>query len=59
MNLVDTHNHILPGIDDGAKNFEESLRMCQIAVDEGIKTIVATPHYIIGEFAPLELKLLN
>lgn len=59
MNLVDTHNHILPGIDDGAKNFEESLRMCQIAVDEGIKTIVATPHYITGEFAPPSFKVID
>ncbi|SHK36938.1 protein-tyrosine phosphatase [Anaerobranca californiensis DSM 14826] len=49
MVLVDTHNHLLPGIDDGAKNIEETIEMCKIAADDGIKKIVATPHYIKGE----------
>ncbi|MFH1260115.1 MAG: CpsB/CapC family capsule biosynthesis tyrosine phosphatase [Elusimicrobiota bacterium] len=42
--MIDLHCHILPGLDDGAKDWEESLRMCRIAVKEGIKKIVATPH---------------
>jgi len=44
--MIDIHCHILPGIDDGASNEAESLAMLQTAVDEGIHTIVATPHYI-------------
>jgi protein-tyrosine phosphatase len=42
--MIDLHNHILPGLDDGPKSLEESMAMCQIAFRDGIKTIVATPH---------------
>jgi len=41
----DIHCHILPGIDDGPKTLEETLRMLYIAYEEGIRVIVATPHY--------------
>lgn len=44
-NIVDMHCHILPEIDDGAENWKESYRMLQIAYDEGIRVIVATPHH--------------
>lgn len=43
--MIDLHNHILPGIDDGAKTLEDSLNMARIAVKEGIHTIIATPHH--------------
>lgn len=43
--FVDIHSHILPGIDDGAKTWEDSLKMLRTASDEGIGTIIATPHY--------------
>lgn len=49
MVLIDTHNHILAGIDDGAQDLNESIKMCEIAMEDGIKTIVATPHFIVGE----------
>lgn len=42
--MVDTHCHILPGLDDGAKTFEESVEMCLMACRDGVRTIVATPH---------------
>lgn len=48
-NLVDIHCHILPGIDDGPKNYDESLKMVAQAVNQGIKSIIATPHYPYGE----------
>jgi protein-tyrosine phosphatase len=48
--MVDLHNHILPGIDDGAKDMEETLKMGKIAEAEGFSKIIATPHYIEGEF---------
>lgn len=47
--LVDLHCHIIPGIDDGAKDVDTALHMCRIAVEEGIGHIIATPHYIEGE----------
>lgn len=40
----DWHCHILPGIDDGSQNEEQSLAMLQEYVKLGIKKIVATPH---------------
>lgn len=42
--MIDIHCHILNNIDDGARDIEQSLRMCKIAEQNGIKHIVATPH---------------
>ena len=44
-NYVDIHSHILPGLDDGAKSAAESLEMLKMGYRQGIKTIIATPHY--------------
>ena len=44
--FVDIHCHILPGLDDGAVNLGVSLAMAEIAVADGIGTIVATPHQL-------------
>ncbi len=44
MGLIDIHTHIIPGVDDGAKNFEDSLATLKQLSDLGIDTIVATPH---------------
>lgn len=43
--LIDIHTHILPGIDDGAASFDESILLAQQAVDNGIHTVIATPHH--------------
>lgn len=43
--MFDLHCHILPGIDDGAKNMDEALDMARLAVNEGITHILATPHH--------------
>ncbi|MBI5586564.1 MAG: capsular biosynthesis protein [Deltaproteobacteria bacterium] len=42
--MIDLHCHLLPGVDDGAKDLEESLAMARLAVNDGIRAIVATPH---------------
>ncbi len=42
--MIDLHNHILPGLDDGPRTFEETIEMCRISYRDGIRTIVATPH---------------
>lgn len=42
--LVDLHSHVLPGVDDGAESPAESLAMLRLAVADGIRSIVATPH---------------
>jgi len=42
--LIDLHAHILPGLDDGAKNWGEALEMARLAEADGVTAIVATPH---------------
>lgn len=42
--MVDLHCHILPGLDDGPDNMDESLEMAETAIADGITHIVATPH---------------
>jgi protein-tyrosine phosphatase len=42
--MIDLHTHILPGLDHGPADWDESLEMCRIALADGITTIAATPH---------------
>lgn len=42
--MIDIHAHILPGMDDGAEDLQDALEMAKIAVENGITTMVATPH---------------
>ena len=42
--MIDLHAHILPSVDDGAFNPEESLQMARMAVRSGVTAMVATPH---------------
>lgn len=46
--FVDIHSHILPGIDDGAKNIEESLKMISEMKKLGFSKIIGTPHTYPG-----------
>lgn len=45
-NHIDIHSHLLPGIDDGAKTFEDSLRLTRALQGFGISEIITTPHII-------------
>ncbi len=47
--MIDFHSHILPCIDDGAKNPEKAVEMIKQALAQGVETIVATPHFNIDE----------
>lgn len=42
--MLDIHIHILPGVDDGAQDYNDSIGMAGLALQCGINTIVATPH---------------
>lgn len=57
--VIDIHSHILPGIDDGAKSMDEAIQMLNIAVQEGIEAMVATPHYEVGMKNGYSKKCLN
>ncbi|MBI4169007.1 MAG: hypothetical protein HY510_03620 [Acidobacteria bacterium] len=48
--MIDLHNHLLPGIDDGARKLEETLECLRIARRDGVRTIVATPHMKPGVY---------
>ncbi len=48
--MIDIHTHILPGIDDGAKDLTESLALLKLAENDGITHMVATPHIHVGRF---------
>ena len=42
--MYDLHAHILPGVDDGAKTFDDAVQMARVAADHGTNVILATPH---------------
>jgi len=48
--MIDLHSHILPGIDDGAKDLAMSIEMARIAVADGIHTMACTPHIYPGMY---------
>ncbi len=48
--MVDMHSHVLPGIDDGAQNPEESIFLIKRMMDLGIKKIIATPHIMVDYY---------
>ncbi len=57
MGFVDMHSHILPAMDDGSVSMEQSVRMLRIAIEEGIDTIIATPHNMPGKGCPTAEKI--
>lgn len=46
--MIDIHSHILPGVDDGARDMNSAIEMARIGRALGFKAIIATPHYIEG-----------
>jgi protein-tyrosine phosphatase len=48
--LVDLHNHLLPGIDDGAPDLATAISLAQLAVEDGITHMVCTPHIHPGRY---------
>ena len=44
--FIDIHAHLIPGLDDGAESWDESLAMGRMAVDDGLHSIIVTPHQL-------------
>jgi protein-tyrosine phosphatase len=42
--VIDLHSHVLPGLDDGARDLDEAVAICRAAAEDGIEAIAATPH---------------
>lgn len=50
--MIDWHSHILPGIDDGSTCVEESLALLRAEADQGIRRVIATPHFYAHHSTP-------
>lgn len=50
--VADFHSHILPGIDDGSSSVEESLEMLRMEAEQGVRHVVATPHFYAHADSP-------
>lgn len=48
--VTDMHSHILPGIDDGAKNIEETMQVLEEAVRQQVGAVIVTPHFYPGRY---------
>ena len=46
--LIDIHTHILPGVDDGARDMTVALEMLKLEEEQGAETVILTPHYVTG-----------
>ena len=46
LGVVDIHTHVLPGIDDGAEKMALSYRMLRRSYKQGVRKVIATPHYV-------------
>ncbi len=53
-NIIDIHNHILYGVDDGANSLSKSLKMLDLEYQQGVRDVIMTPHYVWGECMPKE-----
>ena len=56
--LVDFHNHLLPGIDDGSKSIEQSLEMLRIYNELEMEKVIASPH-VFKDLYPNTLKTIK
>lgn len=56
--VIDLHSHILPGLDDGAADWERSLAMARHAAADGISEIVCTPHWMPGKYENRRTEIL-
>lgn len=53
--LYDIHCHIIPYVDDGADNIDIAIEMLELEYEEGVRSIIATPHFRMNMFeTPLE-----
>lgn len=56
--FIDIHSHLLPGIDDGAKDLNNSIELIQKMSSYGIKNFITTPH-ILGDLYPNTPEIIN
>lgn len=47
--MIDWHSHLLPEIDDGSPDVEESLALLRMEAEQGVDTVIATPHFFAND----------
>ncbi|HHW13689.1 MAG TPA: hypothetical protein GXX28_01975 [Firmicutes bacterium] len=52
--FIDLHAHVLPGVDDGPQTLEEAVALLRLLQEDGVGTVVATPHVAPGFFWPYD-----
>jgi protein-tyrosine phosphatase len=57
--MIDMHSHILPGLDDGAADWDQALAMARVAAGDGIEEMVCTPHWFPGKYENTREKVLQ
>ncbi len=57
--MIDLHCHLLPGVDDGANDLAQAVRMCEIAHRDGCRAMVATPHLRHERYENADRRLLE
>lgn len=45
MQYLDIHSHILPGVDDGAKDIQTAIELLEMLKAQGVTDVIATPHF--------------
>lgn len=59
IGMYDVHCHILPGVDDGAKTLEDSMRLITKEYQDGVRSIILTPHFRKRMFEPSQERIFN
>ena len=49
--MIDVHSHLLPGVDDGSRSFEQSVDVLQRFAADGVECVVLTPHLNVSRLA--------
>jgi protein-tyrosine phosphatase len=57
--MIDIHHHCLPDVDDGPREWDEAVALCRASAEEGIETIVATPHVLRGRWKAFSIPELE
>lgn len=57
--MIDIHTHILPNLDDGAKDIDAAVSLLREAERQGITTVFATPHILTGLYQPTAKKIMQ
>ena len=47
--MIDWHSHVLPSMDDGSRDVEESVLMLRVLKEQGVDTVIATPHFYAND----------